>query len=410
MPALQTAPSGARCWCGNGFNGNDTPYYIWETCVANCQTCDSTGCQGGRVYVITPGCCGLGGWASFYPYNNCIGCNDSGITPIYNPKIDHACCTYICQPIPGRTTFRNESSFIVEDPVVHKYPFGRSEIDLGNRKITDFCCCSKTNKIIYTAPAIFNFTSSALPRINFFGISLTDIDPTYFGDVTTCGDSINELSELKVTMNFGEMEKSCYIKDITNFFMERYNRLPPIKGVSLDIKFPHKEFILDISPQYNSIHDEDIPFDYNNTDSTFAKFGLNTVNDLPYNGSCAEYDTNYQLIPTSGVYSENNGRTFFMYFPASAKLAGNASPPAFGSDKINIENIIPQIRFQYFNNKIYMSFIVQFRISYDFSYDDVSFLSQREIEKVADLYEDFNDNSFIPSKNLQLKIRGNIYG
>lgn len=409
MPTLETAPAGARCWCGNGFQGNNYPYYIWETCMANCQICDLSMCQGGYIRRYAPNCCGID---ITYPYNNCIGCSDSGIIPIYNPKMDHACCSYICQPVAGRTTYRNESTFIAEDIVTQKYPSGISSIDIGGSTITKFCCCSKSNKMVYTAPATFSFIASKLPLINFFDrdILLTDLNPEFFGDVTVCNDAITETSELKITFNYGEMNKSCYIKDITRFFTERFDRLPSIKGVSLDIQFPEKQFWLDINPQYNETNNIDVAFDYNNNENTFAKFGLDTINDIPNTSIvCARYDENYQDIPTLGVYGENDGRSFYMYFPASAKLAGSASPPAFGSDKINIEKIIPQIRFQYFNNKIYMSFIVQFRISYDFSYDDVSFISQREIKKVADLYEDFNAESFISSKNLQLKIRGNIY-
>jgi hypothetical protein len=330
----------------------------------------------------------------------------------YCPEEKTADCP-TCQPVIVRTTYRNESSFTAEIDVIRKYATGESFIDRGNSKLTQFCCCSKTNKMVYTAPTSFSFGVPALPLINWFNIDLTrtNLNPAYFGDVTFCGDSINKSGELKVTANFGEINKNCYIKDITNFFMERYNKLPPIKGVSLDINFPareiagfkEKKFLLDISPQYNETNNSNVVFDYNNSETTiFAKFGLDT-------SACQKYDENYPDIPTDGVYNENDGKAFYMYFPASASLIGEEELLS----ALNIYMLRPAIRLQYFNNKIYMTFAVDFRISgMRYPTATVSVSQFREVKKLIDLYEDFNIEYFLYNGTIQaslLKIRGNIY-
>jgi hypothetical protein len=319
----------------------------------------------------------------------------------YCPEEKTADCP-TCQPVIVRTTYRNESSFTAEVDVIYKYPTGESFIDTGNSKLTQFCCCSKTNKMVYTAPVSFIFKASLFPiRFNI------DLNPSYFGDVTFCGDSINKVSELKVTANFGEINKNCYIKDITNFFMERHDKLPPIKGVFLDVKLParetagvkEKEILFDISPQYNETNNSNVVFDYNNSETTiFAKFGLDT-------SLCQKYDENYPDIPTDGVYNENDGKAFYIYFPASASLIGEEEPLS----ALNIYNLRPAIRLQYFNNKIYMTFAVDFQISgMRYPTAAVSVSQFREVKKLIDLYEDFNIE-YLLYNNTLLKIRGSIY-
>lgn len=249
MPQLQYPPEGAECWCGNGFKGNNAPYYIWEPCMANCITCDTTRCGGGGIWKIAPNCCGMpgllgGGFgATKYPYNNCSGCNNDPFIPEPNPNAHKTCCTPICQPIPGRTTVKSESSYVKKFEIEPYVSFDFEVDDLN----MSFLCCDRRSSIkkeallsgsagIYFSPPVYNQDGEMIDQFPLsFGIN-------EYSSITVCNKSFRLYDKYSVTLNLGRSEKEdvpddCYTDCAYKFFENFMQKIPKIGGVSLDLNF-----------------------------------------------------------------------------------------------------------------------------------------------------------------------------
>jgi hypothetical protein len=239
MPQLQYAPEGAKCWCGNGFKGNNTPYYIWEPCMANCITCDTTRCIGGSVWNIAPNCCGMPGLNSgSYPYNNCTGCNNEPFIPEPNPNAHKTCCTYICQPIPGTTKVKSEKSYVKKFEVK---PHVNFDFEVEDLNINLSCCDRRENvkkEAVISGGALIYFNPPVFGQDLF--TSQFEIDE--YTSTTSCVKSFGLQDKYSVTLNLGRSEKEdvqdvCYTDCVYKFFENFMKKIPKIGGVSLDLDF-----------------------------------------------------------------------------------------------------------------------------------------------------------------------------
>lgn len=401
----QEIPANAKCWCGNGFKGNNNLYWIWELCMANnCIYCEPTNSpESGFIGGITlfPNCCSMG--FNSHPYWNLNACGGSEINPSYN----RLCCSPVCQSVYGKSEKRTSENYILEVNFENNLMASSYIEEQGVQ--CGISCCSSNSQIVAEYDVIFGAASPSISIPNEVGQILNPIEPTGpppigngqpnfipvylsdFSEVKSCQEYFNGNTKLKVAFNIEERDKDCYTKDVSDFFIENFKILPPIHGARIELAL---DTLSDGKVKMSALLDSESQ----NKNTVYFNLTENVAvsSDFKLDYNKLE-DLNYPNIEASSYFNESSTdeRTYGLIF----KSMPCPSEPLFvsnNSDVIGLSSIVwpkASISFWFYKNKydenIYMSVNVDKPNAYLESDPFNGFYSKTVlIEKPEDLYND----------------------
>lgn len=424
----QEIPANAKCWCGNGFNGNMAAYWIWEPCMATtCIHCPPTDTPtSGFIGGITlyPNCCSIG--PSWHPWQDRNDC--SGSSPV-NPAWNRLCCSPVCQHVRGKSTHRYSDDYIIEVKIGNDNA-GSSYIDIEHGKRCFESCCSNAESIKAEWDVYFGAISKIINSGGLAGTIINPIEPNgvnnepneidigvnNFADIETCTESFTNNTKLKISINMEERSDECYTNELSEFFKERLETLPPIHGAKVKVSFKlpddtkvEMSALLDIeainSSTINFQHDQDV------TASSDFKLASNSFSDSNYP------DIGYYSYPDAAEIIKNH-EINFTSLPCPQKSLFHSSKKSIGglNDTEYTTNITwfsasVTFRFFYYQEKLYMDARHDLILddSYGINKNTKPIINRVIIEDVSDIYQDFiwgpTDNNIN-----EFKISMNLYG